>query len=166
MDSPVHDADDLQEFEAHGAGDRVGSAENTWLGEIVEQLECNPEECRQAVESLETLEPDLCLAIIEELATLGARPGASMLLRVLSSARDSTIRLAATAALGRVDDGPVRLVRSRIAGADGGCVRRRDERRGSRPGRRPFAAGGGSGPDVRATAYELTGDPVDGQGAG
>ena len=49
--------------------------ENSWLGEIVDQLECNPQECWQAVETLETLEPELRLAIIDELATWVRKTG-------------------------------------------------------------------------------------------
>ncbi len=54
------------------------------------------------LETLQTLEPELRLSIIEELSGLGDRPGAEMLLRLLSSAGDFATRTAAIAALERM----------------------------------------------------------------
>ena len=79
------------------------AAENSWLGEIADQLESDPQECWQAFESLATVEPELRLSIIDELSRLGDRPGALMLLRLLSSARDSATRAGARSALERMD---------------------------------------------------------------
>jgi hypothetical protein len=90
MDSPVPDCDD-------------SPAEKSWLSEIADQLESNPQECWQAFESLEAVEPELRLSIIDELSGLGPGPGAEMLLRLLSSARDPETRAAARAALERMD---------------------------------------------------------------
>ena len=61
MDAPLHDADDSPGLELDLSADRHSSMENSWLGEIVDQLECNPQECWQAIETLEMLEPELRL---------------------------------------------------------------------------------------------------------
>ena len=66
----MHDADDSPGLELDLSAGREFSVEKSWLGEIVDQLECNPQECWQAIETLETLEPDLRLTIINELAAL------------------------------------------------------------------------------------------------
>ncbi len=112
MDSPVPDCDDSPEVELDLSADRVPPAEKSWLSEIADQLESNPQECWHAFESLETVEPELRLSIIDELSGLGFRPGAEMLLRLLSSARDPATRIAARSALERMDGEarePVRL---------------------------------------------------------
>ena len=95
MDAPVHDADGPLELDLDSADEVVAPQEKGWLAEIVDQLESNPDECRQAFETLETLEPDLRLSILAELSALADRPGAEMLLRLLSSANDSATREAA-----------------------------------------------------------------------
>ncbi len=104
MDSPVPDSDLSPELELDLSADRVPPAEKSWLSEIADQLESNPQECWQAFESLENVEPELRLSIIDALSELGDRPGAAMLLRLLSSARDPAARAAARSALGRMDD--------------------------------------------------------------
>ena len=80
------------ELERDLSDDRIPPGEKSRLSEIAEQLEINPQECWQAFESLETVEPSLRLSIIDELSLLGCRPGAEMLLRLLSSARDPATR--------------------------------------------------------------------------
>ena len=102
MDSPVPDCDD-------------SPADEGWLSEIVDQLENDPQECWQAFESLETVEPELRLSIIDELSGLGSRAGVEMLLRLLSSARDPATRAAARSALERMDGDarePLRLAQT------------------------------------------------------
>jgi hypothetical protein len=102
MDSPVPDSDDSPELELDLSDDRVPRGEKSWLSEIADQLESNPQECWQAFESLQNVEPALRLSIIDELSGLGSRPGAEVLLRLLSSARDPATRAAARSALGRL----------------------------------------------------------------
>jgi hypothetical protein len=85
-------------------GDRLTqSHDRSWLEEIALQLENNPDECWQAIESLAQVEPDVRLSIIDELCALGPRPGAGKLLRLLSSTRDPVTRGAAQRALGLID---------------------------------------------------------------
>jgi hypothetical protein len=74
----------------------------SWLAEIVDPLDSDPEECRQAFEGLATVEAELRLSIIGELSSLGPRPGAQALLRLLSNAPDAATRSAACAALERM----------------------------------------------------------------
>jgi hypothetical protein len=71
-----------------------------WLGEIIEQLERDPEERWHAMEGLGSVEPEVRLAIIAELAQHQQRAGTSSLLNLLTSARDLGTREAARAALG------------------------------------------------------------------
>jgi hypothetical protein len=104
MDSPAPDCDDSPDLELDLSADRVLPAETSWLSEIADQLERNPQECWQAFEALEKVEPELRRSIIDELSALGSRPGAEMLLRFLSSARDSATRAAARSALERLGD--------------------------------------------------------------
>ena len=78
------------------------SRERNWLEEIALQLENNPHECWQAIESLAQLEPQVRLSIIDELSALGPRSGATRLLRLLSSTRDPATRSAAQLALERI----------------------------------------------------------------
>jgi hypothetical protein len=103
MDSPAPDRDNPPELDMDLPVDRVPPAEKSWLNEIVDQLESDPQECWQAIESLEGVEPELRLSIVDELSGLGSRPGAEMLLRLLSSARDLATRAAARSALERMD---------------------------------------------------------------
>lgn len=56
-----------------------------WLGEIIEQLENDPDECWQALEGLASVERDVRLAVIEALSRHRLGPGAGRLLRLLSS---------------------------------------------------------------------------------
>jgi hypothetical protein len=85
------------------AGDRLTqSAEQSWLEEVALQLENNPDECWQAIESLAHVELEVRLSIIDELSALGPRPGAAKLLRLLSSTRDPATRSAAQSALERI----------------------------------------------------------------
>jgi hypothetical protein len=92
-------------------GDRLTqSRELSWLEEIAVQLENNPDECWQAMESLAQVEPEVRLSIIDELCALAPRPGAAKLLRLLSSTRDPVTCSAAQAALGRIDRPTSRLL--------------------------------------------------------
>jgi hypothetical protein len=95
MDSQVLDSDRFPAPERVVSGARVALEETSWLLDIADQLERNPHECRQALETLETLEPGMRLSIIEELSGLANRPGAAMLLRLLlpDLDRPSTPRL-------------------------------------------------------------------------
>jgi hypothetical protein len=77
--------------------------EKSWLDEITDQLERDPDECWQAFEGLATVEADLRLSIIEELSSFGDRPGARALLCLLSTALDPATRAAARSALERMD---------------------------------------------------------------
>jgi hypothetical protein len=56
-----------------------------WLGEIIEQLENDPDECWQALEGLASVERDVRLAVIDALSRHRLGPGAGRLLRLLSS---------------------------------------------------------------------------------
>ena len=103
MDSRLPDSDDSPDLERDMSDDRTQPGEKSWFSEIADQLESNPQECWEAFESLQTVEPELRLSIIDELAGLGSRPGAEMLLRLLSSARDPATRAAARSALERMD---------------------------------------------------------------
>ena len=78
------------------------SRERTWLEEIALQLETNPHECWQAIESLAQIEPEVRQSIIDELSAIGSHPGAIKLLRLLSSARDLATRSAAQQVLERI----------------------------------------------------------------
>jgi len=64
------------------------SSELGWLGEIIEQLENDPDECWQALEGLAPVERDVRLAVIEALSRHRLRPGVGKLLRLLSSMRE------------------------------------------------------------------------------
>jgi hypothetical protein len=63
------------------------SPELGWLGEIIEQLENDPDECWQALEGLASVERDVRVSVIEALSRYRLRPGVGMLLRLLSSTR-------------------------------------------------------------------------------
>jgi len=67
------------------------SSELGWLGEIILQLENDPDECWQALEGLASVERDVRLAVIEELSRYRPRPGVGRLLRLLSSMRESAV---------------------------------------------------------------------------
>ena len=67
MDSSVPDSDDSPELELDSADHRVPPGETSWLSEIADQLESNPQECWQAFESLQTVEPSLRLSIIGQI---------------------------------------------------------------------------------------------------
>jgi hypothetical protein len=56
-----------------------------WLGEIIEQLENDPDECWQALEGLASVERDVRLAVIDALSRHRVGPGVERLLRLLSS---------------------------------------------------------------------------------
>jgi hypothetical protein len=121
MDSPAPDFDDSPELEPELSADPVAPADSSWLGEVADQLESNPQECWQALESLEQVEPNLRLSIIDELAGLSGRPGARMLLNLLSSARDPATRAAAHSALERINDEthePLRFAPRTLVAAD------------------------------------------------
>jgi hypothetical protein len=83
--------------------------EVSWLSAIVDLIESEPQECAQALEGLATVETDLRLAIIGELAEIGTRPGARALLRLLTSDDAAATRAAASAALQRIGDDKRRL---------------------------------------------------------
>ena len=72
-DSPAIERD-LSEQTDPSCDRPAEASEKSWLGEIADQLESDPQECWQALESLATVEPDLRLSIIDELSGLGARP--------------------------------------------------------------------------------------------
>jgi hypothetical protein len=75
------------------------SVEVSWLAEIVEQLERDPEECWPALEALTAIEPPARQVIIEELSGHGTSVGVRTLLRLLSGAPDALTRGAARDAL-------------------------------------------------------------------
>ena len=111
MDSPVPvDPDDSPDCDLAERPARIheraaDERDQSWLSEIADQLESDPQECWHAVESLMSVEAELRLSIIDEMAALGSRPGAQMLLRLLSSdADDPATRAAARSALVRVED--------------------------------------------------------------
>ena len=102
MTSSSAESDDTPELDSNWSDNPVNagecspeSRERTWLEEIADQLETNPHECWQAIESLAQIEPEVRLSIIDELSASGLRPGAVKLLRLLSSARDLATRSAA-----------------------------------------------------------------------
>jgi hypothetical protein len=104
MGSPA--SADWPAFGGDGLGTRTGpgdrperSGDGTSIGDIVEQLKLNPEECWHAMEGLGLVEPDVQLAIIAELSRHQQNSGASSLLRMLCSVRDASTRAAARAAL-------------------------------------------------------------------
>jgi hypothetical protein len=98
MDLPVPPPDP-----ASRDGDEA-QTEISWLAEIAERLESNPEDCWNAFEGLAAVEPEVRVAIIETLSALSPGTGASRLLRLLSSSRDPASRAAARSALEHIDD--------------------------------------------------------------
>ena len=70
-----------------------------WLGEIVTQLEADPEQCWEALESLSAIDADVRAPIIASLATYRERPGVRALLRLLGSSPDPATQTAARLAL-------------------------------------------------------------------
>jgi hypothetical protein len=166
MDSPVHDADGSPELELDLADDQLPAVEKSWLSEIAEQLERNPQECWQALDTLETLEPELRLSIIDELSALGARSGAAMLLRLLCSAREPATRLAAIAALERIDGEarePVRFAPALPPSTEGDWENS-DNWRGTNDKRSQLVYSGARQAGPRLTRSLVT--PVDGEGRG
>jgi hypothetical protein len=168
MDSPVHDADGSPELELELdlADDQLPAVEKSWLGEIAEQLERNPQECWQAIDTLEALEPELRLSIIDELSALGASPGAAMLLRLLCSARESATRLAAISALERIDGEarePVRFAPASPPSTEGDWENS-DNWRGTNDARSQLVYAGARQAGPRLTRSLVT--QVDGQGRG
>jgi hypothetical protein len=138
------------------------SRELSWLEEIARQLENNPHECWQAIESLAFVEPEVRLSIINELCALGPRPGAAKLLRLLSSARDPATRSEAQSALDRIDR-PVGGLRELAASSTLAELTSKTGGPRARGYARPFprpAGRNGSGP--RLASCLVT--PVDGQG--
>ncbi len=62
-----------------------------WLGEIVAQLEADPEQCWQAVQSLSAIDPDVRAPIIASLASYrerAGRPGSAPVARHISRSDD------------------------------------------------------------------------------
>jgi hypothetical protein len=70
-----------------------------WLGEIVAQLEQDPEQCWPALESLAAVDGEVCVRIIAALAAYRDIPGVRALLHLLGSSRVPVIRTAARLAL-------------------------------------------------------------------
>jgi hypothetical protein len=171
MDDPVHDADNAPELDLDSADEPIASQEKGWLAEIVDQLESYPEECRQAFETLETLEAELRLSITAELSALAGRPGAEMLLRLLSSAEDSATREAAVSALERIGGSTRELTEvlpapAPWAEADGESGEAGDARWPGNPSRgEDFSVPAVSEPERPRLAGSLV-TPVDGQGRG
>ena len=85
------------------------SSELGWLGEIIEQLENDPDECWQALEGLASVERDVRLAVIEALSRHRLRPGVGTLLRLLSSMREPATSQVARFAI-EAPDSPHRIV--------------------------------------------------------
>jgi hypothetical protein len=138
MESPETEAEavaalDRDLLEGPDPNRETSTAEHdqSWLYEIVDQLERDPQECWRALEGLVTVEADLRLSIIDELSALGARPGAQTLLRLLSSAHDPVTRSAARAALARIEGQEHKRVRvatpPALTRADPETVSRPDE---------------------------------------
>jgi hypothetical protein len=86
----------IRPVEIDGLGELDGMG---WLGEIVAQLEADPEQCWQALESLSTIDGDVRAPIITSLGAYRERPGVRTLLRLLGSSPDPTTRTAARLAL-------------------------------------------------------------------
>jgi hypothetical protein len=116
MSPSDHERDDLVPADCIGCEGRAlpdwpenrpGDAGMTWLGEIVSQLEDDPDECWPAMESLGALEEGMCRAIIAELSSYRARAGVRTLLRLLSASPDPGTRSAARLALAEGDAPPV-----------------------------------------------------------
>jgi hypothetical protein len=110
MNSSPPEPDETPTLDASVADNQVSpderlpdSRERSWLEEIAIQLEHNPHECWQAIESLAQVEPEVRQSIIDELAAVGPRPGVSKLLRLLSSTRDPATRSTAREAFERID---------------------------------------------------------------
>jgi hypothetical protein len=82
-----------------------------WLGEIVKQLEEDPQECWPAMEGLAALDPALREAMVAELSNYREKPGVGTLLRLLSAARDPSLRSAARMALPGRDGEPTAIAR-------------------------------------------------------
>ena len=152
---PVPDSDDSPELELRFVGliRRRLPAETAELARRNRRStgEQSPGVLAGARESWRRVEPELRLSIIDELSGLGARPGAEMLLRLLSSARDPATRTAAIAALERIDgDGTRACSDSRRPPstdvdreAGGGRWDAADERSSARAGGRPNDRGRG-----------------------
>jgi len=105
MESPA--SADWQDRGGEGGGSRIesdGRADRSSprcsIGDIIEQLQLNPQECWYAIEGLGLLEPEVRFAIIAELSRHQQNMGASSLLRLLCSVRDASTRRAARAAVG------------------------------------------------------------------
>jgi hypothetical protein len=84
------------------AGDIDGIGESDgmdWLGEIVAQLEADPQQCWEAMESLSAIDRDIRASIIASLAAYRDRPGVRALLRLLGSSPDPATQTAARLAL-------------------------------------------------------------------
>jgi hypothetical protein len=132
---------------------------------IVEQLENDPDQCWRALEGLTRVDADVRLAIIDALSRQHARPGAVVLLRLLSAVRDPATRAAARSALGSADE-PT----ASAPGAPPGLAMLQD----SVPswlhrvdGAAAWAGGAGTALDetgLRSRRYLAT--PVDGRGIG
>ncbi len=75
-----------------GPARRKGDTDTSWIGEIVAQLEDDPEECWPAMESLVAIDPAMRRAILAELSSHRSKPGVRTLLRLLSAARDPITR--------------------------------------------------------------------------
>ena len=82
----------ISSAEAMRPGDTAGMA---WLGEIVAQLEEDPDECWPAIEALAAVNGEVRVQIIAALAEYRERPGVRSLLDLLGSVRDPALRTAA-----------------------------------------------------------------------
>ena len=70
-----------------------------WLGEIVAQLEGDPDQCWPAIEALAAVDGEVRVQIIAALTEYRERPGVRSLLDLLGSVRDPALRTAARHAL-------------------------------------------------------------------
>ncbi len=87
---PVGRHDVEERFRSGGRNDILTGSD--WVQEIVAQLEDDPAECWQALESFASLERDVRVAVIEALSEFRQNRGVGALLRLLSSMRESRSR--------------------------------------------------------------------------
>lgn len=85
----------IEDALAPGLPGAEGEAERSWLLEIIERLEEDPDECWPAYESLAVLDEEIRAQVVEALAPYGDRPGVGDLLRLLLSFDDPDRRSAA-----------------------------------------------------------------------
>jgi hypothetical protein len=110
MDSPASDSDQRpldRRVDVWPVREEVMSGRELELvGEIAGRLGRDPAELWVALESLETLEPESRLAVVNALSKHDDLPAVQTLLRLLSTGREPAIRTAAEAALSHTADRP------------------------------------------------------------